>query len=113
VWTGGDERFILILKVLHMSDVNQFARGLLDFAAQSVDEGLSDPSSLLECLSEADCALRILRKHVRELEGVGMRLMLYGLGDSLVELVKNNPNDFERRLQQIREGTELAKQLFV
>jgi hypothetical protein len=45
-----------------MSDLNIRATGLLNFAEQSLKEGLKDPSTMLECFSDADSALRILAK---------------------------------------------------
>ena len=49
-----------------MSDLNIFACGLLDFAEQSIEQGLQDQASLLEYLNEADSALRILRKRLEQ-----------------------------------------------
>jgi hypothetical protein len=49
-----------------MSDLNIRARGLLEFVTQSVEEGLADPSTMAECFSEADQALRILGKTLRK-----------------------------------------------
>jgi len=49
-----------------MSDLTVRARGLLDFAIQSVEEGLADPAQASECFSEAEHALRICRQDARE-----------------------------------------------
>src|SRR5947199_32829 len=45
-----------------MSDLKIQVLGLLQFIEDSLLEGLKHPLTLAECLSEADCALRILRK---------------------------------------------------
>lgn len=95
-----------------MSDLNAFARGLLDFTEQSIAEGLSDPASLLERLIEVDNALRILHKRLGDQDGRVAQLALLGLFDSAVELQKNNPHDFVERLQKVIETAQFAKTLF-
>jgi hypothetical protein len=95
-----------------LSDVNIFARGLLDFAEQSIAEGLRDQTSLLECLNEADCALRILHKRLGEQDPRIAQLALLGIFDSNVELAKNNPGDYAERLQKVIEAAQVAKTLF-
>ncbi|MBV9018493.1 MAG: hypothetical protein JO213_17380 [Alphaproteobacteria bacterium] len=49
-----------------MSDLIIQVHGLLDFIEQSLLDGIQRPDTLAECLSEADCALRVLKKLVRQ-----------------------------------------------
>jgi hypothetical protein len=95
-----------------LSDLNAFARGLLDFAEQSIAEGLGDQATLLECLGEADNALRILHKRLGDQDARVAQLTLLGLFDSAVELQKNNPDDYVERLQKTIDAAQFAKTLF-
>jgi hypothetical protein len=49
-----------------MSDLNIQVLGLLQFIEDTLEESIDGPSSLAECLSEADHALRILQKLLRK-----------------------------------------------
>jgi hypothetical protein len=95
-----------------MSDLNAFACGLLDFAEQSIKQGLCDKGSLLESLSEADNALRILHKRLGEQDQRTAQLALLGLFDGNVELVRNNPDYYEDRLKKVIGAAGFAKTLF-
>src|SRR6202043_3937907 len=48
-----------------MTDLQIQALGLLQFIEESLQEGIQRPDTLVECLSEADQTLRILKKIVR------------------------------------------------
>jgi hypothetical protein len=95
-----------------LSELNTFARGLLEFAEQSIAEGLKNQPSLLECLNEADNAMRILHKRLGEQDLRVAQLALLGIFDRNVELAKNNPDDHVERLQKVIEATQTAKTLF-
>jgi hypothetical protein len=87
---------------------------LLDFAGQSVDEGLKDPSTMLECFSEADCALRILGKILaKEDQRRHAILALLGIFKiSFVGLAEENAADPESTFSDPREKLEFAKTYF-
>ena len=97
-----------------MSDLNINACRLLKFAEQSVDEGLKDPSTMLECFSEADSALRILGKIL--LKEDEQRYATLALLDvfkiSFVGLAEENAADPESAFSDPRERLEFAKMYF-
>ena len=97
-----------------VSDLNIRARGLLEFATQSVEEGLADPSSMAECFSEADQALRILGKTLRkEDEFRFAQLALLGVFDiSFARVVEDEAAERKRWLEEILQKVDFAKTLF-
>ena len=97
-----------------MSDLNIRALGLLNFAEQSVADGLKDPSTMLECFSEADGALRILGKTLlREDQQRYARLALIDIFRiSFVGLAENNAGDLASAFNDPRERIEFAKTFF-
>jgi hypothetical protein len=96
------------------SDLDIRACGLLDFVAQSVDEGLKDPSTMLECFREADCALRILGKILlQEDQQRYARLALIDIFRiSFVGLAENNAADPASAFNDPLEKIEFAKTFF-
>jgi hypothetical protein len=97
-----------------MSDLNMRARGLLEFVTQRVEEGLADPSTMAECFSEADQALRILGKTVRkEDEFRYAQLALLGIFDiSFARIVEDEPAERTRWSKERLEKVVFAKTLF-
>jgi hypothetical protein len=97
-----------------MSDLNIRARGLLDFALQSVEEGLNDPSATNECFAEADHAIGILKKMLlKEDEFQMARLALLGIFDiSFVGIFENDRDAEKKFLKDALERVAFAKTLF-
>jgi hypothetical protein len=97
-----------------MSDLNIRARGILEFVTQSVEEGLADPSTMAECFSEADQALRILGKTLRkEDEFRHAQLALLGVFDiSFARIVEDESAEREQWSKKILEKIVFAKTLF-
>ena len=97
------------------SDLDARARGLLDFALQSVEDGLQDQQNGAECFIEADNAIRILQKIlVREDEFRHAQLALLGLFDASFMRIFSNKNAQEREqyLKDALERIDFAKTLF-
>ncbi len=97
-----------------MSDLHLRARGLLDFAEQSVQDAFSGPSSMLECLSEADHALRILgRILLKEDHTQYAKLALLGIFDtSFVRLAEGDIENKQERIKDALERVAFSKTLF-
>jgi hypothetical protein len=85
-----------------MSELDVLALRLLDFAQQSVVEGLSAPSSMRAYFVEADYAVRILGKILlKEDEQRSAKLALIGLFEySFEELAKGNV-DVREHLERV------------
>ena len=98
-----------------MSDLAIRARGLLDFALQSVDEGLKDSTQAAECFNDADHAFRILRKALlKEDQFRHAQLALMGAFDTSFLGISRNEDQNERD-QYMREACDkltFAKTLF-
>jgi len=84
-----------------MSDLDGHALRLIKFIEDSVAEAMANPSAMLEPLSEADCALRVLKKTVlREDQVKNVYLMLLGVFDyNFVDIVHENPADPTEKLK--------------
>jgi hypothetical protein len=97
-----------------MSDLNIRARGLLDFALQSVEEGLKEPSTKNECFAEADHAIGILKKMLlKEDEFQMARLALLGIFDaSFGHILESEQGAQDRFLKDALEKMAFAKTLF-
>lgn len=97
-----------------MSDLNIRARGLLDFALQSVEEGLKDSSTKSECFAEADHAVGILKKMLlKEDEFQMARLALLGIFDTRFDQILESEQDAQDRvLKDALERIAFAKTLF-
>lgn len=87
---------------------------LLDFARRSVDEGLNDPSTMLECFSEADFALRILGEILlKEDQQRYAGLALIGIFNiSFVGLAEENASDLANALDDPRDRIQFAETFF-
>jgi hypothetical protein len=97
-----------------LSDLNSCARRLLDFAYDSVQEGLADPSTCLSCFEEADQALTILKKILFKDDTVaGAHLSALGIFDkNFVRIFENfTPDERANLFQNGLELLGLAKQL--
>lgn len=98
-----------------MSDLAIRARGLLNFAEQSVEEGLADKGQSAECFDEADCAIRILQKTlVKEDEFRHAQLMLLWVFDtSFVEISQiEDQDEGGQRVREALDKIRFAKTLF-
>jgi len=97
-----------------MSDLNVRARGLLDFAIQTIADGLAEPTTMAECFGEAEHALRILGKILRkEDEFRHAQLALIGvLNIPFTRVVDDEPAERERWLKEALEKVAFAKTLF-
>jgi|ERR1700687_281795 len=84
-----------------MSDLDTHALRLLKFIEDSVAEAMANPSAMLEPLSEADCALCVLKKTVlREDQVKNAELMLLGVFDyNFVGIARENPADPTEKLK--------------
>lgn len=97
-----------------MSDLNIRARGLLDFARQSIEEGMKRPATMAECFEEAEQALRILGKTLhKEDEYRYAQLALIGVLEiPFTRVVDDEPAERERWLQEALNKVAFAKTLF-
>ncbi len=98
-------------------DLNSHALRLLKFIEDSVAEALASPASMLEPLSEADCALRVLQKTLlREGEQGKLRqaqLSLIGVFDpDFVQIAKDNQPNQTAKLKEALVTVLLARDHF-
>jgi len=97
-----------------MSDLDAHVLRLLRFIEDSVAEAMANPSTMLEPLSEADCALRVLKKTVlRENQVRNAELMLLGVFDyNFVDIARENPTDPIEKLKDALSFVMRAKLVF-
>jgi hypothetical protein len=97
---------------MHYLDAH--ALRLLKFIQDSVAEAIANPSAMLEPLSEADSALRVLKKTVlREDQVKNVYLMLLGVFDyNLVDIALENPADPNEKLKDALSFVMRAKTHF-
>jgi hypothetical protein len=97
-----------------MQDVTGHALRLLKFIEDSVTEALSNPSAMLEPLSEADCALRVLQKLlIKEVPSKNAVLMLIGVFDqNFVQITKDNPINPVPKIKTALDDVLRAKEHF-
>lgn len=94
-----------------MSDLNIRALGLLTFV--SIEEGFNDPPSMLGCFTEADCALRVLRKvlHKEDQLKFGQLVLLELFEFSFASFAENQVD--KSVFDEILEKIAFVKTLFV
>jgi hypothetical protein len=97
-----------------MFDLDAYVLKLLKFIEDSVAEALANPSAMLEPLSEADCALRVLKRTLlREDQIKNADLMLIGVFDyHFVDIAHEIPANPTQRLQGALSFVMRAKRHF-
>ena len=81
----------------------------MDFAIDSVVEGLNDPSAADDRFREADCSVIFLEKLLKKDYDIWIKFERYGVFNrSITALSENNPTDLEPVRGALRE-LEVAK----
>jgi hypothetical protein len=88
-----------------VSDFNAYALRLLKFIDDSIAEALQNPAEMSAALSEADGALRILKKSLirgnEQQHTLHAQLALLGVFDpSFVQIAKDNPRNPSEKLKE-------------
>jgi hypothetical protein len=83
-------------------DLDAYGLRLLKFVEDSVNEAIEDASSRAALLSEANCALRVLKRtlHREAPTKFGQFALIEGSEWDLEQVFKDNPLDFSEKLRE-------------
>jgi hypothetical protein len=93
-----------------MSNRNALALKLLEFADQSIERAIQQPSDRIHSLGEVDEALRVFKREVANDELLQIKMLMLGLfHPDYAALGKDNPNDINEQLEHARKSIEALK----
>jgi hypothetical protein len=97
-----------------VKELDSFALRLLQFAEDSVNEALDDPTYLMLLLSEADDAFRILKSVLRREDPTKhTQLIILGVFDpTLEEVASRHPLDIAIKLRDALREKMVARRVF-